>query len=111
MDDSLKQRQFKKTVIRSQYGNLKHIWDLEKALRLCELLSISLDELAEFLNLSFPVLKSGLIGKKLPGPAYVLLDLWERYTYISKGLIPDTDEKLNPVEYDRLRNPRLVRNE
>jgi hypothetical protein len=98
------QKGLKQRIIKSQYSHLKETWDIERALRLCELINISLEELSQFLNIPFKGFKTRLLSKKLNGSTYVLLDLWERYAYISKGLTPDAAEKVNPIDYDRLRD-------
>jgi len=90
-------------LIRSHHIGLTEKWDRGKVAEFCKLLNITLEELAAYLNMSnnqaFTAYKKG----KFPGPACVLLDLWENY-YIFRTTGLPLKNTISPVTDDRLQD-------
>lgn len=58
---------------------LENKWNRVKINEFCKVLQISEEEVAAYLNMTHAQLNQALSRGKLPGPAVVLLDLWENY--------------------------------
>jgi len=94
-------------LIQSFNKGLVHKWDRVQVDTFCKLLVIEYDELAAYLNMKPWTFKNCLKDNKLPGPACVLLDLWENY-YKHITLNEELKDYPSPVQHDRLRSSQEV---
>lgn len=66
-------------LIKSFYTDLEYKWDRIRVDKFRKTLKVSEEELAAYMNLTPSRFRRYLKDGKLPGPALVLLDLWENY--------------------------------